>query len=154
MGRRVIDPALAAWMYRAGIPSDAIAHPFRTTPRAVRFAVERHRADLASGNRAAAKHRADSARMAWCPPEFVADYKALLRKRFSAAEARAIIERSIARRPHSRQAIAGRDTQAQPVSVSSHSPCPPGADDQSSTGQVTCASQNPGQIIQTGKNTA
>ncbi len=96
-GARKVDPALAAWMARAGIPDEAIAASFRASPITIAAARGRVARDEEAARLAARRRRVRDARLAWCPPGRRAVYLRL-RDLLGAATARAIVEHDLVRR--------------------------------------------------------
>jgi hypothetical protein len=99
---RKINRGLAAWMTRAGIPSDAIALSFGVTTRSIERAIrmqvrDLERADMVAGRKPFRPIPKRAPNLAtWCPPELHGLYHTLCRSSgLSAAEARAVVERDL-----------------------------------------------------------
>ncbi|HVL72546.1 MAG TPA: hypothetical protein VM434_11765 [Beijerinckiaceae bacterium] len=90
-GRRKVEPGLAAWMARAGLPRDAIATAFKASESSVELALRQARIDEAAAERVARLAAARAARHPWCPPARIPDYQRLA-VLLCAATARALVE--------------------------------------------------------------
>lgn len=95
-GLRRIDPELAHWMQRAGIPTRHIGEAFEVSSEAARWAVRENqrRLRLAQATETSRRRRSkfEEARQRWCPEHLRDDY-AILLKKLGSREARIIIEK-------------------------------------------------------------